>query len=101
LVLEQDSETCMNLFGDFPGGFRIVVLNECGREFGKFAVSPGVLGSAATMSADGAVASSLSGDDGFTAFLESILLFFECENTYLGKSGIGGGGGGGVVDGGD
>jgi hypothetical protein len=48
-----------------------------------------VLGGAATMSADAAVAFSLSGEKSFMAFLHEILLFFECENTYLGKSGGG------------
>ena len=99
LVRELDDETCVNFFGDFPERFHVVVRHECRRELRKFAVSPGMLGNAATMSADGAVASSLSGDKSFAAFLENVLLLFESENTYLRKSGIGvGGGDGGESD---
>ena len=93
LVLELDGETRVNFFSDFTERFHVVVRNECRCEFRKFAVSPGVLGGAATMSADAAVASSISGDESFTTLLENVLLLFESEDTYLGKSGIGVGGG--------
>ena len=89
LVRELDGETCVNFFGDFPERFQVVVRHECRRELRKFAVSPGVLGNAATMSADCGVASSFSGEESFAAFLENVLLLFESENTYLRKSRIG------------
>ena len=89
LVRELDGETCVNFFGDFPERFQVVVRHECRRELREFAVRPGVLVGAATMSADGAVASSLSGDESFAAFLDEIFLLFDSENTYLRKSVIG------------
>ena len=94
LVLDLGGETRVNFLGNSPEWFHIVVSHECRSELSQFAVSPGVLGSTAAMSADARVAFSFSGDESFAALLENVLLLFEIENTYLRKSGTRGSVGG-------